>query len=124
MNNHKIKMSLVPPLECLHADTCLPDYWGGHHLAHVSIPVYTGMSLRDIKRALHSEVSSGVISGSDGRTRDDSGDVGDAWYKRAHAAINKMRPSIKGKRKFFEDLDEPSEDDDFSVYAYFVFEDA
>lgn len=120
----KIKMSLVPPLECLHADTCLPDYWGGCRKAHVSIAVYRGMSMQDIKRALHFEVNSGAISGSDDRTRDDSGDVGDAWYKRAHAAINKIRPSVKGKRKFFEDLDEACEDDDFSVYAYFVFEDA
>ncbi len=124
MTMQKVKMSLVPPLECLHADTCLPDYWGGHHKPHVSIPVYPGMSMSDIKRGLHSELSHGAVCGSDSRTRDDSGDVGDAWYKRAHAAVNKMTPSVKGKRKFFEDLDEPGEDEDFSVYAYFVFEDA
>lgn len=22
-------------LECSHVDTCLPDYWSGHHLPHV-----------------------------------------------------------------------------------------
>lgn len=80
--------------------------------------------MTDIKRALHSELSQGAVGGSDSRTRDDSGDVGDAWYKRAHAAVNKMTPSVKGKRKFFEDLAEPGEDDNFSIYAYFVFEDA
>jgi hypothetical protein len=80
------------------------------------------MSLADIKRALHGEVSEGAIAGSDPVTRDGSGDAGDVWYKRAHAAINKIHSSVKGKRTYFEDLD-PSEDaDGYSVYAYFVFQ--
>lgn len=119
----KLRMSLVPPLECLHADTCLPDYWCGHHKAHISIAVYPGMSLKDIKQSLHSELNQGAVCGSDDRTRDDSGDVGDVWFKRAHAAVNKMTPSIKGKRRFFTDL-EHAEDESESVYAYFLFEDA
>jgi len=119
---HPINKSLVPPLECLHADTCLPDYWSGHHKAHVSIPVHKGMTFKAIKQALHNEVSTGAIAGSDDRTRDDSGPVGDTWYFRAHAAINKMQPGYKGKRTIFTDLDESTEDGD-SVYAYFVFDD-
>lgn len=75
----KIKKSLVGPLECVHVDTCLPDYWGGHHLAHISVPIY-----------------------------------------RAHAAVEKIKPSKKGKRVFFEDVP-IDEDADYSVYAYFVF---
>ncbi len=116
----KIKTSLVPQLECVHADTCLPDYWGGHHLAHISIPVYGRMSLKDIKSALRSELNEGAIGGSDERTRDDSGEIGDAWFYRAHAAINRIKPNQKGKRVFFDDV--PIDDDaDYSVYAYFVF---
>jgi len=110
-------------LECLHADTCLPDYWGGHHLPHVQIPVYPGMTLKEIKAELHSELNQGAVGGSDERTRDDSGPVGDLWFKKAHAAVNRLKPATKGQRTFFTDLEEPSDDDDTnSVYAFFVFQ--
>lgn len=114
-------MSLVSPLECCHVDTCLPDYWRGDSRAHLSIPVYPGMTLKEIKSALRSELNQGAIGGNDPRTRDDSGDVGDVWYKRAHAAINAIKPANKGQRRFFTHLEEQDEDADFSVYAYFVF---
>ena len=114
-----ILSSLVPALECVHVDTCLPDYFGGHHLAWVCIPVYKPLSLSEIKSALHSEINQGAIGGNDDRVRDDSGDVGDAWFYRAHAAINRIQPSIKGKRKFFTDIDCDGSSD--CVYAYFVF---
>ena len=113
-------------LNCQHADTCLSDFWGGHHLAHVSIPVWRGMTPAEVRRQLHSEINQGAIAGSDDRTRDDSGAVGDAWFKAAHAAINRdVRPARKGARRLFLDL-EPETDDDCgeSVYAYFVFADA
>lgn len=119
----EIKRSLVAPLECVHADTCLPDYWGGHHLAYVSIPVYGPMSLTDIKQAIHSELNQGAIGGSDERTRDGSGEIGDAWFYRAHAAVNRIKPSKKGKRRFFTDVETPDDGED-SVYAYFVFREA
>ncbi|QNR53946.1 hypothetical protein phiK7A1_158 [Pseudomonas phage phiK7A1] len=111
---------VVKPLECSHADTCLPDYWSGHHLAHIQVPVHKGMHLKELKEALHSELSQGAVMGSDDRTRDDSGPVGDVWYKKAHAAVNRIKPMVKGKRRLFESLQEHS-DDDYTVYAYFVF---
>ena len=110
-------------LECLHADTCLPDYWSGHHLAHVQIPVYPGMTLKEIKESLHSELNQGAIAGSDERTRDDSGKEGDIWFRKAHAAINRIKPATKGQRTFFRDLEEQSDDDMDIVYAFFVFRD-
>lgn len=115
--------AVVPPLECAHADTCLPDYWGGHHAAHIQVPVYKGMHLSELKSALHSELNQGAVMGSDERTFDNSGAIGDAWYKRAHAAINRIKPAVKGKRRLFEDLEESSAADDgcATVYAYFVF---
>lgn len=113
----------VPVLECALADTCLPDYWSGHHKAHISVPVYKGMHLAELKRALHSELNQGAVAGNDERTRDDSGDISDLWYKRAHAAINRLTPAVKGKRRLFEDLEEQSDNDCESVYAYFVFVD-
>lgn len=43
-------------LECCHADTCLPDYWSGHHLPHVQIAVWRGMTL-----AIQCEAPCGTI---------------------------------------------------------------
>lgn len=110
-------------LEAVHVDTCLPCYWSGHHLAHVQIPVYRGMSLKAIKDALHSELNEGAVAGSDERTRDDSGEEGDKWYAAAHAAVNRIKPEKKGQRQFFMDLEEPDDHAlyDDSVYAFFVF---
>lgn len=108
-------------LACQHADTCLPDYWSGHHLAHIQVPVDRDTTITQLRAALHSELSQGAIAGSDRRTRDDSEDF-DNWLKAAHAAIDRdvrlkhprttMRP--------FRDL-ETQLDDDYSVYAFFVF---
>lgn len=112
--------------ECVHADTCLPDYWGGHHLPHVSFPVMTGMSLRDIKRAILDELWQGAIAGNTeeaqlltcDRTKDP--EKADRVFKAAVAAVNRIKPAKKGQRKFFTDI-EVDEDADYSVYAYFVF---
>ena len=111
-------------LECCHVDTCLPDYWSGHHLAHVQIPVYHGMKLSDIKKDLCNEVNMGAIGGSDDRTRDDSDDF-EQWADAAILAISKIKPAKKYQKRFFLDLEKPIEDNDHydsdSVYAFFVF---
>lgn len=112
-------------LACLHADTCLSDYWGGHHLAHIQVPVHHDTTITELRAALHRELNEGAVMGSDRRTRDDSGEVGDRWYKAAHAAITRD-VRLKHPRKTlrpFRDLEPQTEDSDFTVYAYFVFED-
>lgn len=106
-------------LECVHVDTCLPDYWGGHRLPHVQIPVHNGMSLREVKEALHSELHEGAVLGSDAPNIDLDEDV-EKWYYRAHAAVNRIKPAVKGQRRFFTDIEE-SDNDDMAVYAFFVF---
>ena len=109
-------------LKCKHADTCLPCFWGGHHLAHVQIPVYPRMTLKAIKAALHSELNQGAIGGNEPLTQDDSGPEGDAWFRRAHAAVNRIKPAVKGQRLYFNYLEEQTDDDAESVYAFFVFD--
>ena len=115
-------------LEIVHVDTCLPDYWRGHHKAHMSIPVYRGMTLKEIKRDLLSELVQGAIMGSDSIAEALSScstctpEEQERIYRKAKAAINRIKPAKKGKRKFFLDLEEVDEDDGLdSVYAYFVF---
>lgn len=111
-------------LECVHADTCLADYWGGHHLPHVQIPVWYGMTMREIKARLHDELRMGAVGGSDPIVQDDSGEAGDRWYKKAHAAVNRLAPAKKGQRRFFTDIPACADDDAESIYAFFVFVEA
>lgn len=100
-------------LECQHADTCLSGFWGGHHLPHISVPVYKGMQIGELKRQLLSEINQGAVCGD----YPDS----EKWDKKARAAINRITPAVKRKRRLFEDLEPDSDNCDESVYAYFVF---
>lgn len=38
------------------ADICLPDYWGGHHLPVVQIPITSPMTIAEVREALDSEI--------------------------------------------------------------------
>lgn len=117
-------------LECAHADTCLADYWSGHHLPHVQIPVYPGMTMRAIKDAIKSELAQGAVAGSDDNARLLSADWvpprdetrAIAITKAAYAAVDRMKPARKGTRRFFTDLEQATDDDCAdTVYAFFVF---
>lgn len=114
--------------ECCHADTCLPDYWSGHHLPHVQIPVYRGMTLAQVKSALHDELSNGYVAGS--------GELACAFdydmitdkerteelHKAAHDAIDAIELRDPENDHCFMDLEESTDDDCCdSVYAFFVF---
>lgn len=117
-------------LDCQHADTCLPGYWCGHHLPHLQIPVHRGMTLREIKKALVDEVIQGAFMGATDDVRLLTAD----WVperdvarannlnKAVHAAIQRIKPAVKGTRTFFKDLEDGDEDSP-TVYAYFVFVD-
>lgn len=117
-------------LEIVHADTCLPDYWSGHHKAHLQIPVWHGMSLKAIKDDLKSEIRQGAIAGSDdlayllgsGLIKPEDEDRADKAIKAVYAAINRMKPNRRGQRRFFTELEKETDDSDYTetVYAFFV----
>lgn len=115
-------------LECCHADICLPDYWSGHHLPHVQIPVYPGMTLKAIKQAIKDELRQGAVAGSTDEARMLSADLvrpdeekqADRVTRAAYAAVNRMKPAKRGQRRFFKDI-EPSDESSNTVYAFFVF---
>lgn len=105
-------------LECIHADTCLSDYWSGHHLAHVQVPVYNGMSLATLKKALMSELAEGAIAGSGY-----PGDHDEQWYAAARFAVRAIEAKTPAAAENLFPLLEPQseEEDAPTVYAFFVF---
>lgn len=115
-------------MNCSHVDTCLPDYWRGHHLPHVQIVAYNGMSFAAVRDAIRDELRQGAVMGSDDIARMLAADLvwpdeekrADAVTRAAYAAINRdVKPAKKGARNAFPDLEKTDSDD--SVYAYFVF---
>ena len=107
-------------LECCHADTCLPSYWGGHHLAHIQVPVWNGMTFNALKADLRRELNQGAIMGADY-----PGEHDDQWFAGAIAAVNAMTVNEgTDPEHLFKDLeigDDEKDDDGESVYAFFVF---
>ena len=91
-----------------HADTCLPDYWGGHHLPHISVPVSRDMTASDLRDALRGEVIQGAIAGAEAPADDD-----DAAYAAMLDAVQDLEIL---REQPFADLEE-----DEDVYAFFVF---
>lgn len=110
-------------LTACHADTCLPSFWSGTHLPHVQIIVHKGMTLGEVKQALHSELNEGALMGSDvGDDAWSSGPDGEAWYKAAGEAVDAITATAgEGDDiRLFNDL-EGVDDGAESVYAFFVF---
>lgn len=106
----------VVGFECCHADTCLSDYWSGHHLPHVSIIVWRGMTLDQIKNAIESELNQGAIAGSWNYEIIES----DRFYEMAKNAVEAITPVNESQKTFFNDM-EDTDDQDISIFAYFVF---
>ena len=105
-------------LECVLTDICLPDYFSGESRPWVPISVYKGMTLKEIKIQLHSQINHDAVGGNAWIWDIES----DRWYRRAHAAINRIKPTKKGQRKFFNDLEESSQNEyEDTVQAFFVF---
>lgn len=108
-------------LQCIHADTCLSDYWRGHHLPHISVIAFNGLPLRELKAALCSELNAGAIAGAQSEDERD-----DAWYAAARAAIDDIELGDPMRDNCFPTLDmgDPHDPDSGwydDVRAYFVF---
>lgn len=107
------------------ADVCMVDYWGGHHLPHVQIPVHKHTTADEVRAMLTHEVAMDAVA----RLPEDW-DESPEWYAAANKAIAELE--IYSDKPFARELEErPSEDgvdvdwlgsgfDD--VYAFFVFE--
>ena len=118
-------------MTCSHADTCLSDYWSGHHLPYVMIPVTRRkMSLAEIRRAIRSEIAQGAVMGSGDDARLLSADMvrpeeekrADALTAAAYAAINRdVKGARKGQRYVDTGVAAVAEYDWQTAYMFFVF---
>ena len=113
---------------CCHADTCLPDYWSGHHLPHVQIIAERGMTLAQVKSALHDELSNGYVAGSGELACTFDYDMStdkertEELHKAAHDAIDAIELKDPENDHCFMDVEESTDEDcSDSVYAFFVF---
>lgn len=107
-------------LTCVHVDTCLPDYWGGHHLPHVAVPVSCDTSFADLRAAIIDELEAGAVAGADATPEDTY--ENDEWYEAAREAVERdVRPCHPSVSYPFLDLDSSEDEDSEPVYAYFVF---
>lgn len=103
-------------IELYFVDVCLPDYFRGHHLPVLQVPVDGATTRQQIADMLHSELDRGVI--------DYQLDKSNIDYVDVHKAIDECL-YFDEKRKHgdvvFPDLDIYAEDScDDSVYAFFV----
>lgn len=110
-------------LTAAHADTCLPSFWGGHHLPHIQVIVHNGMTLGELKAELRSELNNGPVLGSEAPDEDDQ-----VWFDAARLAVDEVTATspVEGSADdtpLFTDLEPDNEEDDGqeSVYAFFVF---
>ncbi len=109
-------------LKISHVGACLPEYWGGHHRAHISICAWPGMTLRAIKEQLRMALRQGAVMGSCRLSHLLSSDIikaseikeADQATRAAYAAVGRIRPGKKGQRRFFMDIEK-------GQMSYFVF---
>lgn len=109
-------------LICDLADVCLPDYWGGHHLPHVAVPVNSDTTFADLRAAIIDELWAGAVAGADATPEDTY--ENDEWYDAACEAVERdVRPRDPRVEYPFSYLGSSDDDDEDaeSVYAYFVF---
>lgn len=109
-------------LICTHSDTCLPDYWGGHYLPHVAVPVSRDTTFADLRTAIINELRMGAVAGADATPEDTY--ENDEWYNAACEAVERDVQLRDSSDEYpFRDLDsgEGEDEDSVPVYAYFVF---
>jgi len=101
--------------ELIHFGTCLPDYWGGHHLPHITIMAYP-MTLKQCKEYLKMEVYQDCVMGEYNNT--------DIEYHAMIAAIDNLQ-LLDNKPDsaivFSEFIDNNDDEGMDCPQAYFVF---
>ena len=111
-------------------DVCLPDYWQGSEKAHISVPVWRGMTVKQVRDALEREIKCGFVMGTSKDAQllsadyiADAADVvrADMLTVAVHKAIQGLKSSdLSGSHgRCFQNLEKQTEDDE-NVMAYFL----
>ncbi len=100
-----------------HYDTCLPDYFSGHHLPYIQIPAYK-MTLETLKQDLKHEAGEFICNLGD--------DISEELYNAILSAIDDIT-LLDGVTTVFDNIDSDDDDqDEFdggyypTVFAYFL----
>jgi hypothetical protein len=107
-------------LICAHADTCLPGYWGGHHLPHIAVPVSRDTTFADLRTEIINELRAGAVAGA-GATPEKTYENDEWYYAALRAVMCGVQPRDRDDEYPFRDLDSSEDEDSEPVYAYFVF---
>ena len=92
------------------ADVCVADYWGGHHLPHVQIPVHKHTTADEVRAMLTHEVAMDAVA----RLPEDW-DESPEWYAAANKAIAELE--IRSDKPFAGDLDESPPEGGMGLYG-------
>ena len=113
-------------------DVCLPDYWQGRAYAHISIPVWRGMSTLEVKQSLEREIKCGFVMGTSKDAQllsadyiADAADVirADMLTAAVYKAISGLKSSdLFGSRngRCFQNLEKQTDEEGDNVMAYFL----
>lgn len=98
------------------ADLCIADYWGGHHLPHVQIPVHKHTTAAEVREMLTYEVAMDAVA----RLPEGRGESPE-WYAAANKAIAEL--SIFSDKPFASELDERPPEDGMGLYGVGIYYD-
>lgn len=92
------------------ADVCMADYWGGHHLPHVQIPVHKHTTADEVRAMLTQEVAMDAVA----RLPEGRGESPE-WYAAAIKAIAEL--AIFSDKPFASELEETPPEDGMGLYG-------
>lgn len=98
------------------ADLCIADFWGGHHLPHVQIPVHKHTTAAEVREMLTYEVAMDAVA----RLPEGRGETPE-WYAAANKAIAELE--IRSDKPFAGDLDETPPEAGMSLYGVEIYYD-
>lgn len=106
-----------------HVDTCLPDYFRGHHKPVIAVPVWHGMTRQQLIDSLHNEINDCGLEYAIEHSYNLS--VDETNYDAIKEAINDcvLFDNHQPSEQLFLNLDENDDEENNcsdSVYAYFI----
>src|SRR5699024_8097063 len=98
------------------ADVCMADYWGGHHLPHVQIPVHKHTTADEVRAMLTHDVAMDAVA----RLPEGRGQSPE-WYAAANKAIAEL--GIYSDKPFAGELEETPPEDGMGLYRAQIYYD-